>query len=142
MSLEMPTRGWCVSGMCSNRRVRRLRREGRMKILLAVDGSLRADHARAAANLTQTVADSLRSTELSVERSVRHGDPRRVIVDELIIIGDSRYSSLPVLVTCQEAASESRQTILPSAIVPAGCARVQWQCAWIPAGPWCQQKPA
>ena len=120
-----------------------------MKILLAVDGSLRADHARAAANLTQTVADSLRSTELSVERSVGHGDPRRVIVDEagewgadLIIIGDSRYSSLPVLVTCQEAASESRQTILPSAIVPAGCARVQWQCAWIPAGPWCQQKPA
>lgn len=36
---------------------------------------VRADYERSAANLTKTVADSLKSTELSVETSVRHGDP-------------------------------------------------------------------
>ena len=62
---------------------------------------VRADHERAAANLTKTVADSLKSAELSVETSVQHGDPRRVIVDEarewgadLIIIGARGHGAL------------------------------------------------
>jgi nucleotide-binding universal stress UspA family protein len=62
---------------------------------------VRADHERAAANLAKTVAESLDSTELSVETSVRHGDPRRVIVDEagewgadLILIGARGHSAL------------------------------------------------
>jgi nucleotide-binding universal stress UspA family protein len=62
---------------------------------------VQADHETAAVNLTKTVADSLKSTELSVDTSVRHGDPRRVIVDEamqwgadLIIIGARGHSAL------------------------------------------------
>ncbi len=62
---------------------------------------VRADHEKAAANLAKTVADSLRSTALSVETCVRHGDPRRVIVEEarewgadLIIIGARGHSAL------------------------------------------------
>jgi nucleotide-binding universal stress UspA family protein len=60
-----------------------------------------ADHEKAAADLTRAVADSLKSTDLSVETSVRRGDPRRVIVDEardwgadLIIIGARGHSAL------------------------------------------------
>lgn len=62
---------------------------------------MRAEYERAAAHLTKTVADSLKSTALSVETSVRLGDPRRVIVDEardwgadLIVLGARGHSAL------------------------------------------------
>ena len=60
-----------------------------------------ADQEKVAANLTKAVADSLASTELSVETLVRRGDPRQVIVDEakqwnadLIVIGARGHSAL------------------------------------------------
>ena len=62
---------------------------------------VRAEHVQAAEELTRTVAESLKSTGLTIETTVREGDPRRVIVDEarqwpadLIILGARGHSAL------------------------------------------------
>jgi nucleotide-binding universal stress UspA family protein len=62
---------------------------------------VQSGYEKAAANLTKTVAESLRSTELLVETTVRPGDPRRVIIEEaaewgadLIMIGARGHSAL------------------------------------------------